>query len=557
MIYQSKPILAFARTLALAGVSVLVATAPSLSQIVTPIDPVETASGTIAGQVLEPGVKAWLGVPFAQPPVNELRWQAPQPIQWEGTWNADRFGAQCIQVLRPHNINHFFGEEPTAEDCLFMNIWAPEDADETSDLPVVVFIYGGGGTIGSSTIATYRGQEIAKRGAIFVSFNYRVGAFGFMAHPELTEEQGGHSGNYAHLDQNAALKWIQDNIAQFGGDPDRVVITGQSAGARAVSYQLFSPLSEGLFSGAMMSSGCSWDVEDTSLADGEAIGLQIQEALGVDSLAAMRDMPADKILAVQNETQVGHNRQGIRTGAVIDGYFLPASMGEIIEAGGMNDVPVIAHFNNGETSTAFSRVTTADEYRALAEELYGDQAEAFLAQFPVESDDEVAAQVTHIATASRLENNARNCAIIQNQANNSDAYISMFSRNHSFGSYDYADIEEDTVGAYHTADIPFWFGTLEAFNTFHDGRNWSDEDRAMAETMMDSLVAFAATGEPSTEALEWSAWTPENEVMMEFGETAQQVPVNAQAIEWLSENAIPQPSSTPAPGRIDGVGPRD
>lgn len=544
----SHVVLVAAATLVMSGVN---------AQVVSPLDPVQTSSGLVAGKVLDSGVKAWLGIPFAKPPTQDLRWQRPQPISWDGVWNADRLGPECIQDLRPHNINHYFGEEPTSENCLYMNVWAPDDATEASSLPVVVFIYGGGGTVGSSGIDTYAGQEIAKKGAVFVNFNYRVGILGFMAHPELSAEQDGHSGNYAYLDQNAALKWVQDNIEQFGGDPKRVVIIGQSAGARAVTEQIYSPLSAGLFSGAVMSSGCTWGIEGVSLDDGEKIGLEVQAALNASSLEAMRQVPADKILAIQNETQLGVSRTGIRTSGVIDGYFMPKSQAEIQAAGEMNDVPIIAHFNRDEASTPFSAATTVAEYEDVANQIYGDKAGAFLAAFPVASDDEVADQATAIALANRHAKNAAGCAAIQSEVNQSPAYISMFSRKHPFGDFDYADIDEANVGAYHTADIPFWFGTLEAFNKFHNGRNWTDEDRAMSNDMMDSLITFASTANPATEAVAWEPWSADDQRMMEFSNTAEMVSLNPKGIEWLSENPIPAATPVPAPGRIDGVGPRD
>jgi para-nitrobenzyl esterase len=261
-----------------------------------PLAPVQTSSGAVAGLVLPSGVKAWYGVPFAAPPTGALRWQPPQASSWKGVWNADRKMPECMQVLRPHEINHYFGEEATSEDCLYLNIWTPGNATSRSRLPVIVFIYGGGGTIGSSGSALYAGENVAKHNAVYVNFNYRVGVLGFMAHPELTKEQGGHSGNYAYLDQNAALKWVHDNIERFGGDPSRVVIMGQSAGAGSVTQQTFSPLSKGLFSGAVMSSGCSWgSATGTSLTEGETNGIEIQKRLGATSLAELRNIPADKI----------------------------------------------------------------------------------------------------------------------------------------------------------------------------------------------------------------------------------------------------------------------
>src|SRR5262245_37138026 len=228
--------------------AIAIAAVPLLTQTVdTPISPIQTEGGLIAGKVLPSGVRAWFGIPFAKAPTQDLRWKPPQPIRWTGVWNADRKMPECIQVLRPHDINHYFGEEATSEDCLYMNVWAPPGAKAGDNLPVIVFIYGGGSTIGSSGMANYDGETMAKRGAVFVNFNYRVGILGFMAHPELSKEQGGHSGNYAYLDQNAALKFINQNIAKFGGDPSKVVITGQSAGAGSVVQQTFSPLSKGLF----------------------------------------------------------------------------------------------------------------------------------------------------------------------------------------------------------------------------------------------------------------------------------------------------------------------
>ena len=180
---QSRFITACALSLGLAATA-------SAAPVERPLPPVKTAAGSIAGFALPSGVKAWWGVPFAQAPVGALRWQPPKALAWKGVWNADRKGPECMQVLRPHDINHYFGEEPSSEDCLYLNIWAPASAKSGAKLPVVVFLYGGGGTIGSSGMANYGGESIAQRGALFVNFNYRVGVLGFLAHPELSKEQG-------------------------------------------------------------------------------------------------------------------------------------------------------------------------------------------------------------------------------------------------------------------------------------------------------------------------------------------------------------------------------
>src|SRR5580692_11788230 len=278
------------------GASVVLAPAQIVEKAI-PGDPVAIDTGMVAGKVLPSGIRAYFGIPFAAPPVRENRWREPQPVKaWKGVYNADRKMPECIQVLRAHNINHYFGEEPTSEDCLYLNVWAPATAKSGANLPVIVFIYGGGSTIGSSGMAVYGGEGVAKRGAIFVNFNYRLGALGFLAHPELTAESPHHqSGNYAYLDQVAALQWIHHNIAKFGGDPSKVVISGQSAGAGSVSLLQNSPLAKGLFRGVIAMSGGAWGSggQMGDLATAEKTGVQVQQALKAKSLDDMRQIPAD------------------------------------------------------------------------------------------------------------------------------------------------------------------------------------------------------------------------------------------------------------------------
>jgi para-nitrobenzyl esterase len=512
----------------------------------------------LSGTVLASGVKAYLGVPFAQPPTQGLRWMPPQPRRWEGVWNADRTMPECIQVLRPHNINHYFGEEASGEDCLYLNIWTPGNAHEGSGLPVIVFIYGGGGTIGSSGIALYSGEFVAKSGkAVFVNLNYRVGILGFMAHPELTSEQGGHSGNYAYLDQNAALRWVHNNIAKFGGDPSKIIIMGQSAGAQSVTSQLFSPLSRGLFRGAVMSSGCSWTGGGPlgqampTLADGEQIGLAIQKRLGASSLADMRALPADKILALQAEFQVGNNTPGIRTGAVIDGYFTPKSRLEALQAHEFNDVPIIASFNHEDLDAASPLVTAKSiaDYQAVAMQLYGDDAAQFLTLFPVSKDSDIRSVGMDAAREADLEQHARDCAKLQTQYNKSAAYIDMFALNPSFApGAVIADLNPATAGAYHTADIPFWFGTQDVFNLFRTTRAWNAWDRRLAADMMGSLIAFADTGNPNTDAVKWPAWSVKSEQELIFGDTIHVAKMDTKRMDWLAAHpAKPIPRNTDAP----------
>ncbi|HTY93599.1 MAG TPA: carboxylesterase family protein [Steroidobacteraceae bacterium] len=505
-----------------------------------PLPVVATTTGRVAGLQLDSGIKAWLGVPYAQPPTGPLRWRPPEHISWRGVWNADRKMPECVQVLRAHDINHYYGEEATSEDCLYLNIWAPAGAHPAARLPVIVYIYGGGFTIGSAGIPTYGGEIIARRGVVFVNFNYRVGILGFLAHPQLTREQAGHSGNYGLLDQTLALQWIHDNIGKFGGDPQRILVIGQSAGAGSVAYHLFSPLSRGLFSRAMMSSGCNFTANLPSLADGERNGLEIQTYLGAGSLADLRNVPADRLVAAQLESQIGVTvRKGVRAVPVIDGYFLTRPLQETLEAHAMTVVPIIASFNKEESASPFVNALSADEYRGIARRIYGADADGFLQQYPAPDTADLRAAGIRVAREGGLENNARTCAQLQARFNHAKTYIDMFSRHHAFApGVHIADYDVATTGAYHTADIPFWFGTIDAFNLQRHTRDWSATDYALSDRMMDALVAFAATGDPSTRTVAWPAWDPGHEVKLEWGgdSLAAIVPINVTGIEWLKSH---------------------
>jgi len=512
----------------------------SCTQGAVPVSHIQTDSGLLAGKVLESGVKAWLGIPYAKPPVRELRWREPQPITWQGVYNADRKMPECIQVLRPHNINHYFGEEPTCEDCLYMNIWAPADSTAAAKLPVIVFIYGGGGTIGSSGMANYDGEQVAKRGAVFVNFNYRVGILGFMAHPELTREQGGHSGNYAYLDQNAALKWINRNIDKFGGDPAKVIISGQSAGAGAVSQHIFSPLSRGLFRGAVMLSSCNWTGDGMPLEAGEKTGLEIQQLLKANSLDDMRQVPADRILALQSERQVGVSAEGVRTGGVIDGYFMPKTKTAILEAHEINDVPIIASFTHDEAGNDLKQAKTVAEYKATAAKLFGAAAEEFLKLYPVAADAEIhpVAQASANDTSGLL--NSCNCAGLQAKYNKSQAFITVFSRKHPYvPGVQIADQDPATIGAYHTSEVPYYFGTFGAYNLFRPTRNWTPWDQELSQKMTAVLIAFANTGSPSTPDVTWPAWTAQNEQYVSFGDKITLETVNRVRLDFMAKHRPP------------------
>jgi len=547
------------------GIALVLCVSAAAAQTPLATAPIQTSSGDVAGVVLPGGVRAWLGVPFAKPPLYDLRWQPPQPIVWEGVYNADRKMAECMQVLRPHDINNYFGEEATSEDCLYLNIWAPPGSTPAEKHPVIVFIYGGGSTIGSAGSPMYDGADLAKKGVIYVTIAYRIGILGWMAHPALTAEQGGHSGNYGYLDQNFALRWIHDNIARFGGDPDWVTISGQSAGAGSVSAQMHSPLSKGLFSAAMMSSTCSVGTGTLpSLAEGEKVGLEIQKRLGADSLEDLRYIAADRLIRLQAETQVGYNNtEGVRATPVLDGYFFTRQKADMAHAHEMSDVPVLANFNSGESAGLFFAAHTADQYRELASRLYGAKAAEFLALYPVKTDADVAPMAAKQAREAAIAYNSRQCGVIQAANNQSPVFISMYDRKHPYApGLHVVDQDPALVGAYHNADIIYWFDNLDVFNIVRHTRDWTPADRGLADTMSDALVAFATRHDPSTAKLHWTAWSAKNDAFMRFAGDGKMEPFHAKGMEWLAANkpaadALPSGGGMGAPGIIAGRGPRD
>jgi para-nitrobenzyl esterase len=501
-------------------------------------DPVKTTSGMVAGTQLASSVRAYYGVPYAKPPVNDLRWRAPQPLQWQGVWNADKRAPQCVQPQRRHDINHYFGEEPNGEDCLYLNIWSPQSAERKEKLPVVVFIYGGGGTLGSSNMAVYDGEAMAKAGVVFVNFNYRVGLLGFMAHPELSAEQGGHSGNYGYMDQNVALKWVHENIAAFGGDPNKVVIMGQSFGAASVAAQIMSPRSKGLFQGAILSSGCNFTRESAPLSVGEQTGLEVQKQLGVHALAEMRNMTAETILRIQAESQVMVNNKGLPIPQIRDGYFLTDTTADTLKNHTGSAVPIIASSNSDDMDQMrlpLARAKSVAHYKELAAQIYGKDAESFLKLFPARDDAEAQAQGRNAAMAYGMLAGSRHCAELQAQYLGQKSYVDVFTQKHHYhNGVVLADQNTATVGAYHSADIPFWFGTLAAFNKLRSTRDWTGEDKQLAASMMNAVIAFAKTGSPSTAGLNWPEWSEKQPAYMLFGEPSKLTQMNIKQMDWLA-----------------------
>ena len=525
---------------------------PLSAQIQTPLAPVSTNSGRVAGQVLPSGVKSWLGIRYAKPPTGDLRWAPPQPIRWNGIWNADRYGAECIQPLRAHTINQYFGEIATSEDCLYLNVWAAPKSTTASKLPVLVFLHGGGTTVGAGSMLHYNGENFAKRGAVMVTINYRLRQLGWMAHPELTKEQGGHSGNYTLQDMAAALQWVKDNIAVFGGDPAKVAVMGESWGSTAVFELLMSPRAKGLFSAAVLDSTCPapaapvhlfCGMRQAQLADAENTGQALQAALGAADLSAMRAMPADQILA-----------QPPRGTQTIDGWFIPRSFQETLRTGQFNDVPILWTSNSEDVDwnrNPFANIRTMAEYNAAAEKSYGGKATNFLALYPVKSDAEAFPVARRVVIDMALQQDHRTCAaVFRRVGSKSNYFFALFEHREpisagvTYGVDDYsgmtaANVDLVRTGAAHNFDTSWWFGAYDAFNTLGRKREITAEDRAMSSAMSDILIAFARSGNPSTATVKLPAWSPGNEhrVVIDHAIQVEKLPIVA--MDWLAANPAP------------------
>src|SRR5689334_4089025 len=305
---------------------------------------VRTADGAVRGLVLASGVRTFRGIPFAAPPVRELRWRPPQPsARWQGVRPADRFADQCMQARVFGDM--MFRNSGVSEDCLYLNVWEPANARPGSAMPVLVYYYGGGFVAGDGSEPRYDGESMAKRGIVVVTTSYRLGIFGFFSHPELTAESPNHaSGNYSLMDQAAALKWVQANISRFGGNPKHVTIAGESAGSFAVSAQMASPMARDLNAGAIGESGAffSTTIATPTRDSTEKVGVKFAQTVGASNLAALRALSATELLEMSG-------RPGMpRFGPNVDGYFFPDVPAKIFAEGKQAKVPLLAGWNSEE-----------------------------------------------------------------------------------------------------------------------------------------------------------------------------------------------------------------
>ena len=520
------------------------AAAPALA------DPITVTGGQIDGKPLPGGLQGWFGVPFAAPPVRELRWRAPQPVApWQGTLHADRFAPMCLQSLRSRTMNHYFGNEATSEDCLYLNIWAPADASGKK-LPVVVWIYGGGFSVGSASMANYSGEGLAAKGVVRVNLAYRVGPLGFLAHPELTAEGKGHSGNYGLMDQVAGLEWVQRNIAAFGGDPGNVTIMGQSAGSASVAMLQMNPRAKGLFHKAVGMSVSPFGelVGPVPLAKGEEQGLALQKALGVGSIEAMRDIGGDRIMAAAAGVP--------RSAVVIDGANITGRAEEVFAAHRQNDVPIMVGFTRDERFANVGPAKTVAEYAAAVRKAFPVNAEAVLKAYPVTSDGEVQRALVDIMRDMSVGSQMFNWAKASTAFGTQPAYAYFFTRRQPYAAgITFIDHDPATVGAYHTGEVPYFLRTLDSLNMFRQTRDWTAMDRALSDTMSQLILGFARSGKPRADMPLFQAKSPK--VLMLGEEVKVTDWPNAKTLPLLAEGNAPRPTATAPTAPAAAVRPRD
>ena len=471
--------------------------------------------GFITGTTAE-GVRSFKGIPYAAPPVGARRWKPPQPvIPWEGVRQSTEFGPQCPQAPYPPGSIYVMPPQPQSEDCLCLNVWTA--AKPGSRLPVMVWIHGGALTRGASSLVAYDGTALAKRGVVLVTVNYRLGPLGYLAHPELTAESPHHSsGNYGALDQIAALKWVQRNIAAFGGDPDRVTIFGESAGAWSVNLLVASPLARGLFHRAIAESGGIFNPAlelkraRNGLPSAEAVGEAFATAAGAGSIEELRALPAERIVELFFTDPEGGK---FRTEANVDGWVLPDQVRQIFEQGQQNDVPVLLGSNANEMTTlvppqAIPR--TLEEYRQRIQRQYGEFSDEFETVYPFQSTEEIADSYLGSLRDQTFTLQMRTWARLT-ATGHSRAYLYFFSHVPPFARV-------NRLGAYHAAEIIYVFDNLYLVD-----REFEATDYNLADLMASYWVNFATTGNPNDRGLpKWRSYNRFTEPYLELGETVEQ-----------------------------------
>jgi para-nitrobenzyl esterase len=449
---------------------------------------VKTANGTLEGIRELSGIRSFKGIPFAQPPVGELRWKAPQaPLNWSGTRKADHFGPQAMQ--RAIYSDMIFRSDGKSEDCLYLNVWTPAKSAKEK-LPVLVYFYGGGFIAGDGSEGRYDGEALAKRGIVTLTVNYRMGVFGFLAHPELTKESPQHSsGNYGFMDQHAALLWVKKNIAAFGGDPDKVTIGGESAGSMSVCAQMASPLSKGLFAGAIGESGSILgNLSPVPFIEAEQNGARFAAKVNAASLAELRKIPADQLLQLSASSRFSYT---------IDGYFLPQSAQAIFTAGQQLQVPLLAGWNTAESNyhaILGKDSSTVIAYKNAVQKIYGDRANDVLQVYSAATDSDVEQVATDLAADRFIAFASWKFTHMHSKTGSKPVYQYLYARKRPA----FADGRPNNAsGAAHSAEIEYALGNL----SYNKAYAWTSDDYKISETMQRYFTNFIKTGNPNGDGL--------------------------------------------------------
>ena len=480
----------FARNLLVACLALFLTAAVSADTLT-----VHTIDGKLHGKLINHGkVRAFQGIPYAAPPVGKLRWAPPQPEHhWKGTFQATQYGHHCAQ-------NHVFADmifqdatspdDFGSEDCLPLNVYTPATANSHARLPVMFWIHGGGYAGGASSEPRHDGDFLPLKGVVLVTINYRLGVFGFLALPQLSDEQGGGSGNYGLRDMVEALQWVQENISNFGGNPRNVTIFGESAGSFAVSTLMAVPSAQGLFAKAIGESGGALGIGPHGMLSADAQGAKdeaLMTKLHVTSLDELRAVPTEQVLSAVN------NDRTLRFSPVIDGKFIPEPIVDIYVKGKQAHIPLLAGFNRDEGSY-LGKGMTAEKWKAYAAEHFGDGAAAFLNLYPATSDAVAQRSAADYGGDAFIAYGTWKWIEFDRKTGDSPVYRYKFDL-----AAPPSKFHPDPV-TFHSDDIEYVFGTLAT----RPGAVWRPEDWKMSDEMMDYWTNFAKTGNPNGPGLpEW------------------------------------------------------
>ena len=488
---------------------------------------VKTDGGIVEGaNAASPGVRVFRGIPFAAPPIGELRWRAPQPVRpWKGVVKANEFGPRCMQAtVFSDMIFRDRADKAMSEDCLYLNVWTPAKSAQDR-LAVIVWFYGGGFQAGSSSEPRYDGENFAKKGIIVVSVNYRLGVFGFFSHPELTKTSGVHaSGDYGLMDQIAGLRWVERNIAAFGGDPEKVTIAGESAGSLSVSALMASPLARGLFRGAIGESGAFFGRPPAgsamqTLGETEKTGAKFAESVDAKDLAALRARSAEDLLTAAQKDR------SFQFWPSVDGYVLPKDVATIFAEGKQSHVPLLAGWNAEEASWAVvyaKEKPTAETFPQQLRTRFDERAAEILKLYPASDDEQARKSAIDLASDLFIVYITWEWLEMQNKTGQAPVYGYVFDRTPPVAPNTQVNgVSPKELGARHACEIEYVFGTLKS-----QPNPWEPVDFQISQTMASYWTNFTKTRDPNGPGLaKWPVYNGgAGPMMMHFAEEIQTVP---------------------------------